>query len=111
MDVSLYHESLNAFVSILPQNAKVLELACGPGNLTRYLVDKRKDLQVLATDLAEKMLELARGNVPEAVFQKMDCRDISLLNQTFDALVVGFCLPYLSEVMLTSYCIRLWKHL
>ena len=98
MDVSLYHDTFDLFCdSIEKENAEVLELACGPGNITKYLLGKRKDLNILGTDLAPNMLELAKQNNPEAQFQLMDCREISKLHKKFDAIMCGFCLPYLSK--------------
>ncbi|HEY0977810.1 MAG TPA: class I SAM-dependent methyltransferase [Flavobacteriales bacterium] len=96
MDVTDYASVLDRFLAPLPHRAEVLELACGPGNITRYLVDRRPDLQVLATDLAPTMLEHARRNVPEAEFRELDCRRIAQLGRTFHGIVCGFCLPYLS---------------
>ena len=43
------------------------------------------------------MLKLARKNVPNASFVEMDCRSVSNLNGTFDGIVCGFVLPYLSK--------------
>lgn len=66
-------------------------------NITRYLLKKRPDLRVLATDLAPNMLEIARKNVPEANFQLLDSRKISQVEKQYDAIVCGFGLPYLSR--------------
>ncbi len=97
MDTSLYHGAFDRFLtSIDPPNAEVLELACGPGNITKYLLDKRPDLRILGTDLAPRMLELAQLNNPSATFQRMDARELRSLNRSFDAIVCGFCLPYLT---------------
>lgn len=98
MDVGLYHSSFDLFCSHTPKaHAQVLEIACGPGNITRYLLEKRPDFKILGIDLAEKMVELAKINNPTAEFVVMDCRDIHLLNQQYDAIMCGFCLPYLSK--------------
>jgi len=97
MDVSLYHESLDVFCGLLKDNATILELACGPGNITKYLLDKRPDLQLLGTDLSANMLELAKVNNPTAAFQLLDCRDILSLGKKYDGIICGFCLPYLSK--------------
>ncbi|PZR19567.1 MAG: class I SAM-dependent methyltransferase [Flavobacterium psychrophilum] len=98
MDVSLYADTLDMFCDSIPkEDASVLELACGPGNITRYVLNKLPKLKVLATDLSATMLELAKKNNPEAKFELLDCRDIIKLSQKFDAVVCGFCLPYLSK--------------
>ncbi|MBL7901777.1 MAG: class I SAM-dependent methyltransferase [Bacteroidia bacterium] len=82
---------------VLKPGAKVLELGCGPGNITRYLLSQRPDFQILATDAAPNMTELAKKNNPAAEVRVMDARDLSVITQTFDALVLGFCLPYLNK--------------
>ena len=98
MDVSMYHDSLDVFCkSIKEENPEILELACGPGNITKYLIDKRSDFKILATDLAPNMIELAKTNNPTANFKLLDCREIHKTNKTFDGILCGFGLPYLSK--------------
>jgi ubiquinone/menaquinone biosynthesis C-methylase UbiE len=97
MDVSLYADSLDRFCNTLTKDASVLELACGPGNITRYILNKRSDLQISGTDLAPNMLELAAKNNPEASFRVMDSRQLLMLSQKYDAIMCGFLLPYLSK--------------
>ena len=98
MDVSLYHDSFDAFCNLVKkENANILELACGPGNITQYLLKNRPDFNILGTDLAPNMIELAKINNPQANFQLLDSRNMSGLNKTYDAIMCGFCLPYLSK--------------
>jgi len=98
MDQDLYHDTIDLFcASIRPGQADILELACGPGNITRYLLQQRPDFKILGTDLATNMLDLAAINNPRAVFRQMDCRDLASLEQQYDGVVCGFGLPYLSK--------------
>lgn len=98
MDVSKYHSSLDKFCHNLPPTQTgILELACGPGNITKYLLSKNPDLNILATDLSPMMIKLASENNPEARFQILDCRYFKALDQKFDAILCGFGLPYLSK--------------
>lgn len=97
MDVSQYKASFDIFCNMLGDNAAILELGCGPGNITHYLLEKRPDFKILGTDLAPNMITLAKNNNPAAAFEIMDCREIGHLNQKFDAIMCGFCLPYLSK--------------
>jgi 2-polyprenyl-3-methyl-5-hydroxy-6-metoxy-1,4-benzoquinol methylase len=104
MDMDLYNKSYDRFCDRVERaNRRILEIACGPGNITKYLLSKRLDFNILAIDLAEKMVELATKNIPSAEFRVMDCRDILLLPEKFDAIVCGFCMPYLSN----SECLKL----
>jgi ubiquinone/menaquinone biosynthesis C-methylase UbiE len=106
MDLSLYDDSYDAFCALLlKKDATILELGCGPGNITKYLLNKRPDYKIHATDAAPSMLALAEKNNPTATFEVLDCRNISVLKNKFDAVVCGFCLPYLSE----TDCFKLIK--
>lgn len=97
MDLQLYNESYDFFCDELKkEDAEVLEVGCGPGNITRYLLSKRPDLKILGTDIAPNMIELGRKNNPSARFQIMDARAVGQLTKKFDAIVCGFCLPYLT---------------
>ncbi len=98
MNLDLYQHSFELFCKNIPkENAAILEIACGPGNITKYLLNIRPDFKILGIDLAPNMIELARINNPEAQFEVMDCRDIGLLPNKYDAIMCGFCLPYLSK--------------
>jgi ubiquinone/menaquinone biosynthesis C-methylase UbiE len=98
MDVSLYGESFALFCNALrKQDAEILELACGPGNITKFLLQKNPHLKIYGIDLSPQMIELAKVNNPSAEFEIMDCRNIGLLQKKFDAIMCGFCLPYLSK--------------
>ena len=98
MELDLYNDSY-AFIcnSIDKPNAKLLEIGCGPGNITKYLIAKRPDFDIFGIDIAPNMVELARQNNPTAHFAVMDSRQINNLNSKYDGIVCGFCLPYLSQ--------------
>lgn len=98
MDVSLYGDSLDLFCNgIKKRNAEILELASGPGNITKYLLNKRPDFKISGTDLSPNMIALAKINNPAAEFQLMDSREIGKLEKKYDGIMCGFCLPYLKK--------------
>ncbi|MES2748297.1 MAG: class I SAM-dependent methyltransferase [Bacteroidota bacterium] len=98
MDVSLYHDSLDLFCkNITKENATILEVACGPGNITKYLLEKRPDFKLLATDLAPNMIALAKINNPTAAVELLDLKEMDQMTTTFDGIMCGFGLPYLSK--------------
>jgi 2-polyprenyl-3-methyl-5-hydroxy-6-metoxy-1,4-benzoquinol methylase len=82
---------------MLPTHSSLLEIACGPGNITGYILKARPCLNILGIDLSPNMISLAKKNNPTARFQLMDCRDINKLGEKYDAAICGFCLPYLSK--------------
>jgi cyclopropane fatty-acyl-phospholipid synthase-like methyltransferase len=98
MDLTLYDATYDYVCDVVAlSGAKILDVGCGPGNITKYLLAKRPDFEILGIDIAENMLELARLNNPTARFELLDSRDIVQLKTSFDAIVAGFCLPYLSQ--------------
>jgi ubiquinone/menaquinone biosynthesis C-methylase UbiE len=98
MDVSLYHEALDVFLTELSgKKPNVLDVACGPGNVAKYLLSKNSNLQLLCTDLSPRMLELGKINNPQAEFKLLDSRNILSLDQKFDGIICSFCFPYFSK--------------
>ena len=98
MDLTLYDDGYRAFCELLrPGRARVLDAACGPGNVSRYLMAQRPDLDLLGIDLAPRMVELAREAVPSTHFAVHDCRHLADLQLRFDGIICAFGLPYLSR--------------
>lgn len=99
MDLDLYNDTYDFICnSIAKDNPKVLEIGCGPGNITKYLLSKRTDFDIYGIDIAPNMIELAKKNNPTASFAIMDSRKIDEIKTKYDGIVCGFCLPYLSEI-------------
>lgn len=98
MGMDLYNDTYDFICNNIEKpKARILEIGCGPGNITKYLLSQRADFEVFGIDIAENMVELAEQNNPGAQFAVMDCREINKLDTKFDGIVGGFCLPYLSE--------------
>ncbi len=98
MHLDLYNDSYDIFCSaIKKQNAAIFEIGCGPGNITKYLVNKRPDFIIDATDVSPNMIELAKQNVPAANFLLLDAREINSITKNYDGIMCGFCMPYLSK--------------
>lgn len=98
MDIRQYEHTLDVFCeAITVDQANILELACGPGNLTKYLLAQQPQWKVLGTDLSPKMIQLAKINNPTAQFRRMDLKEAGKLEQQFHATLCGFGLPYCSK--------------
>lgn len=98
MNLDLYNETYDFICnSITKNNAKLLEIGCGPGNITKYLLSARPDFDIFGIDIAPNMIELAKKNNPTASFNIMDSREIDEIKTKYDGIICGFCLPYLSH--------------
>jgi len=99
MDMALYGDTFDLFCRRLNDNdsPSLFEIGCGPGNISRFLLNRCPELTIHGTDLATNMVELAKLNNPSATFEVMDCREIHKVNNRYDAIMCGFCLPYISK--------------
>ena len=54
---TLYRPSFDRFLAAMSlQHKTVLELGCGPGNVSHYLLNKRPDLKIHGIDLSPRMI-------------------------------------------------------
>jgi SAM-dependent methyltransferase len=65
--------------------ARTLDVACGTGFLTRHL---RGD--VVGLDASERMLEIARGQAPQARFEQGDALSLPFDDQAFDRVFASY---------------------
>ena len=79
---------------------RILDLACGPGNLSRRLAARvAPHGAVVGVDLAPGMLELARAaGVPNARFEVMDIEQLAFADGSFDAAVCGHGLQFVPDL-------------
>ncbi len=99
MDMALYDDTFDIFCQRLndKDSPSLFEIGCGPGNISRFLLNQCPQLTLHGTDLAPNMVELAKLNNPNATFEVMDCREIHTVDNRYDAIMCGFCLPYISK--------------
>ncbi|CAM1340419.1 class I SAM-dependent methyltransferase [Tenacibaculum aestuarii] len=95
---TVYNHSYDLLLKHMePTHHNVLDVACGFGKITNYLLHHNTALTVLGVDAAENMVTLAKQYNPKASFKVLDCRDITSLQQGFDIIIFGFCFPYLTK--------------
>lgn len=93
-----YLEAIQSFCAPLVNTAApvLLELGCGPGNLSAYLLRALPNARLTGIDVAPGMIDIATNAVPDARFMVADVRDASKWPTTVHGLVAGFVTPYLS---------------
>ena len=97
MGIDLYNETYDEFLNGVSLQARVLDVGCGPGNISSYLLGKHPTLKVKGIDVSPSMIDLAKVNNPSASFEVMDIRDLDKEKKVYDGIMCGFCVPYLSK--------------
>lgn len=92
-----YAQTYERLRSLIDDGASILDVACGPATVSHYLTQRLPRLRVHGTDLAPAMIALAQRAVPNGLFELRDSRDIAAIKTRFDAVIAGFCIPYLDE--------------
>lgn len=84
---------IDRFLKKLPSGARILDIGCGPGTFTKYLLEK--GFNVEGIDLSEEMIKIAKVKVPKANFKLMDMRRISYPGNFFDGLLAAYSLIHI----------------
>lgn len=96
MDMPIYHATYDQFLQHIPSPEPViLDAGCGPGAITKYILSKRPDAQITATDFAPAMIALAAQVNPQANCMVADLRTHPNTEATYNGIICGFALPYL----------------
>jgi trans-aconitate 2-methyltransferase len=74
--------------------ASVVDLGCGPGNLTALLVERWPGARVVGLDSSAEMIEKARATTPAAEFRVADLRDWATGADQVDVLVSNATLQW-----------------
>ena len=89
-----YNDAYDYLADRLADGDAVLDLACGSGQIGKYLTERKK-VAITGVDLSEEMLKLARQKIPDGTFYKESIVDFSR-NARYHAVIIGFGLPYLT---------------
>ena len=84
----------------LKPGMRVLDLACGPGTLSKPLAALvAPHGSLVGVDLAEGMIALARGaGIPNATFEVMDLEQLTFPDASFDAAACGHGLQFVPDL-------------
>lgn len=80
--------AVSSFCALRGGEVKVLDMACGTGDVSIAL--KRKGLDVIGADISENMLALARKKAPGIDFRYGDASELPFADGSFDAVTIAF---------------------
>jgi SAM-dependent methyltransferase len=90
-----YNTPYKYLLEKLKENNNVLDLACGPCQIGKYIREKI-NVNITGVDLSREMLKIAENNIPDGVF--IEDSIITFKNTIFyDMVIIGFGIPYLNE--------------
>lgn len=85
-----YFDSL---IKNLNTSSKILDIGCGPGQFSKYFSEK--GFYIEGIDISNEMLEIAKAKVPNVSFKKMDMRELTYKDSTFDAIFAAYSLIHI----------------
>jgi len=98
MSVDSYRKQLQIFCdNVTDELPVILDVACGPGNVTKYIQNELPHSQITGIDLAPAMISIAKKEVPQAKFICMNALNIHELKTQFNGIMCSFCFPFFSQ--------------
>ena len=76
------------------EGKKVLDIGCGVGNLTKYIMDK--GFNVEGIDLSKEMLNIAKQKYSDIKFYEMNMKEITL-RKKYDGIMLDYSLFHLTK--------------
>lgn len=77
-----WREGTDDFIKKLPTGAQVLDVGCGSGVKSKYLA--AHGLNVVGIDISDKLLEIARREMPNGDYRELSMADLDDMKETFD---------------------------
>ena len=90
-----WQEGTDTFLSLLPTGGSVLDVGCGGGIKTKYIADK--GFSVTGIDFSEKMIAIAKRELPGLEFDVVDMYELDSYSKKFDGIFVQAALLHISK--------------
>jgi len=84
---------IDKLVGLVPAGSRVLDVGCGPGQFSQYLMGH--GLVAEGIDTSDEMLTIAREKVPNGSFSKMDMRRLQYADKSFEAVLLAYSLIHI----------------
>lgn len=84
---------LDEFLKLLPKEAKILDIGCGPGQFSKYMSEQ--GFKVEGIDKAEEMINIAQTKTSQTSFKVMDMRKLEYGDNSFGGVWASYVLIHL----------------
>jgi SAM-dependent methyltransferase len=91
----LMRGALALFAERVRGGGPVLDVGCGPGQLTAYLRDL--GLDTFGVDLSPRMIEIARRAYPDLAFEVGSMTDLAVADTAVGGLLAWYCLMHVPD--------------
>jgi 2-polyprenyl-3-methyl-5-hydroxy-6-metoxy-1,4-benzoquinol methylase len=82
---------LSRFAELLPHSGKVLDAGCGVGKpVSQFLVER--GFKVTGVDISQRMVDLAKENVPGGSFHRKNILSLDFSDNSFDGIICVYTL-------------------
>jgi ubiquinone/menaquinone biosynthesis C-methylase UbiE len=98
-----YNETYDFLINLINEDDNILDLACGPAQISKYIIDK-VNVNVTGVDLSKEMLKIAKENIPNGVFIQDSITNVHN-NLEYNLVIIGFGIPYLNKEQVKK-CIK-----
>ncbi|WP_457559907.1 bifunctional demethylmenaquinone methyltransferase/2-methoxy-6-polyprenyl-1,4-benzoquinol methylase UbiE [Caminibacter sp.] len=102
VDIRWRKKAIKKAFELIPQKAKILDVACGTGDMISLWKDMakkyNKNLTICGLDPSRGMLEVAREKLPDVKFYQAYATDIPCESESIDAISVSFGIRNVLEI-------------
>ena len=93
--LEIYNETYDYLLKKIQDKSDILDLACGPGNVSNYLKKRMPELKITGVDISEGMIDIAKKRIRDGKFIVQDICDVQFETK-FDCVICAFAIPYLN---------------
>lgn len=104
-DDTWWQEGTEKFLAELSKSATILDVGCGAGLKSRYLASR--GFRVTGIDFSEKMIEIARRESPEILFDVVDVYELDSYPKSFDAVFAQAVLLHIPKNRVREVLLKL----
>lgn len=78
------------------EGGRLLDIACGPGQYSAYMIERYPDAEILAIDPAQEMLTIGQVAYPNVQFKLAGIEYLQDLQTSYSGMICSFLIPYLT---------------